>query len=152
MADSGACTTGQPSTQARVGVECAMETRPIPRTGEPLPIVGMGTWQTFDRGPRDQARLVEVTKHFFAAGGRLIDSSPMYGRAEETVGDVVTTVAGARPFLATKVWTRGREQGIAEMERSMRRMRTRQIDLMQIHNLLDWRTHLPVLRQWKGEQ
>lgn len=127
-----------------------MLTRPIPRTGEPLPVIGLGTWQTFDVGgaPDERAPLVDVIRRFAAAGGRLIDSSPMYGNAEEVTGDVVAA-AGAAPFLATKVWTSGKQAGIDQMKRSMRRMRTTRMDLMQIHNLLDWRTHLPVLREWK---
>lgn len=131
-----------------------MKARSIPRTGELLPVIGLGTWQTFDVGParEGRVRLVEVARRFFAAGARVIDSSPMYGRAEEVVGEVLAELGeGApRPFLATKVWTRGRAQGVAEMERSMRRMRASCIDLMQIHNLLDWQTHLPVLREWKA--
>ena len=129
-----------------------MHTRPIPRTGELLPVIGLGTWQTFDVGtaPAEREPLVEVLRGFLAGGARLIDSSPMYGRAEEVTGDVVAAAgAAAPPFLATKVWTSGKQAGIDQMTRSMRRMRTTRLDLMQIHNLLDWRTHLPVLREWK---
>lgn len=131
-----------------------MLTRPIPRTGEELPVVGLGTWQTFDVGPSAHARapLLEVVKRFLAAGARVIDSSPMYGAAEGVTGDLLRELGdAARPFLATKVWTRGRAQGVAEMNRSFERMATKQMDLMQIHNLLDWQTHLPVLREWKAE-
>ena len=130
-----------------------MRTRPIPRTGEQLPVIGMGTYRTFDVGESDQSRkaLREVLRQLFAGGGRVIDSSPMYGRAEEVVGALVDPTE--RPFLATKVWTTGREQGIEEMRRSMRRMAPhaggRPFDLMQIHNLVDWRTHLATLRGWK---
>jgi aryl-alcohol dehydrogenase-like predicted oxidoreductase len=130
-----------------------MNTRPIPRTGELLPIIGLGTWQTFDVGadPADRAPLAEVLARFLAAGGRLIDSSPMYGNAETVVGDLRAERGGADPvFLATKVWTSGKREGIAEMKRSMQRMRTEKMDLMQVHNLLDWKTHLPVLRDWKA--
>ena len=129
-----------------------MLTRPIPRTGEALPVIGLGTWQVFDVEDTDRARapLVEVMRTFLAAGGRLIDSSPMYGHAEEVTGAVVAAAgADATPFLATKVWTSGKRAGLEQMRRSMRRMRTERMDLMQIHNLLDWRTHLPVLREWK---
>lgn len=132
-----------------------MNTRAIPRTGERLPVIGLGSWRTFDVGTSrtDRAPLIEVTRRFFAAGGRVIDSSPMYGRSEEVIGDVLAEVGRVdpAPFLATKVWTRGKRQGVAEMERSMRRMRAPCMDLMQIHNLLDWETHLPVLREWKAE-
>ena len=124
-----------------------MRTRVIPKTGEELPVVGMGTWQTFDGG--DPAKLRLVLKHFFEAGGRVIDSSPMYGRSEQTVGELLTS----RPFLATKVWTTGRDEGIATMKRSMSLMWPasdgRAFDLMQIHNLLDWKTHVKTLRSWK---
>src|SRR5688572_10567485 len=128
-------------------------TRPIPRSGEQLPVVGLGTWQTFDVGAGADTRkpIVEVLTAYFAAGGRLIDSSPMYGRAEEVTGDEVATVKPATaPFLATKVWTSGKQDGIDQMERSLKRMRTKKMDLMQVHNLLDVKTHLPVLRDWKA--
>jgi diketogulonate reductase-like aldo/keto reductase len=127
-----------------------MLTRPIPRTQEALPIIGLGTWQAFDVDPARRAPQVEVMKQFLAAGGRVIDSSPMYGKAEGVVGDVLADLgATATPFFATKVWTRGKREGLAEMERSRQRMRAARIDLMQIHNLLDWQTHLPVLRELK---
>jgi len=130
-----------------------MTTRAIPKSGEKIPCVGLGTWQTFDVGdsPGERAAVVEVLRGFFGAGGRVIDSSPMYGRAEEVTGDGVAALGGApAPFLATKVWTSGRERGISEMDRSLRRLRTKKLDLMQVHNLLDWKTHLPVLREWKA--
>jgi diketogulonate reductase-like aldo/keto reductase len=122
------------------------------RGGEAFPVIGMGTYDTFDVGEaaEERAPLVEVVRIFAAAGGRVVDSSPMYGRAEAVVGQVVPA-AGVPPlFLATKVWTRGKAQGIAQMQTSMRRMGTERLDLMQIHNLLDWRTHLPTLRDWKA--
>ncbi len=130
-----------------------IHTRAIPKSKEQLPVVGLGTWQTFDVGTGAAARkpIAEVLKLFLAAGARVIDSSPMYGQAEEVTGDELATVgtSSGAPFLATKVWTRGKREGIAEMERSMKRMRTQRMDLMQIHNLLDYKTHLPVLREWK---
>ena len=132
-----------------------MRTRPVPRTGEQLPVIGMGTYRTFDVSESDESRkpLREVLRRLFEGGGRVIDSSPMYGRAEEVVGALVDPAQ--RPFLATKVWTSGREQGIEQMRRSMQRMapgaRGRPFDLMQIHNLVDWRTHLPTLRAWKED-
>jgi diketogulonate reductase-like aldo/keto reductase len=127
-----------------------MLTRSIPRTGEALPVIGMGTWQTFDVGAKERAGLVPVLNALLAAGGKVIDSSPMYGQAEEATGDVIAR-AGAvgKPFLATKVWTSGKAAGIKEMTRSLARLRVEQLDLMQVHNLLDWETHLPVLREWK---
>ncbi len=131
-----------------------MQTRKIPSTGELLPVIGCGTWRTFDVGasPAERAPLAEVIRVLFEVGGSVIDSSPMYGRAEGVVGHLLAA-AGTRDkaFLATKVWTSGREAGIAQMNESFRLLRTRRIDLMQIHNLLDWQTHLPTLRAWKKE-
>jgi diketogulonate reductase-like aldo/keto reductase len=130
-----------------------MRTRPIPRTGEELPVIGMGTWRTFDvDGASEKERLREVLRRLFEAGGRVIDSSPMYGRAEQTVGELLGP--SPRPFLATKVWTSGRDEGIAQMRRSMKLMwpggfQGKAFDLMQIHNLVDWRTHVSTLREWK---
>jgi diketogulonate reductase-like aldo/keto reductase len=135
----------------------AMLTRAIPRSGERIPAIGLGTWQTFDVGKSasERAPLVEVLRRFFAAGGRVIDSSPMYGRAEEVVGEVLAELGALdTPFRATKVWTTGKKEGLEQMERSRRRMRadaTHPMDLMQVHNLQDWKTHLPVLRDWKRE-
>jgi diketogulonate reductase-like aldo/keto reductase len=131
-----------------------MISRPIPSTGEAMPVVGLGTWQVFDVGADPAARqpLREVLRHVFDAGGKMIDTSPMYGRAEGVTGDLVAELeARPRAFLATKVWTRGREQGIAQIERSARLLRSPVIDLVQIHNLLDWRTHLATLRQMKEQ-
>ncbi|MDI3380087.1 aldo/keto reductase [Xenophilus aerolatus] len=139
------------ATRAQTG---AMHTRPIPSSGETLPVIGCGTWLGFDHAPgsADYQRLPGVLAALFAAGGRVIDSSPMYGRAEENTGTLLAAAAGgATPFLATKVWTRGREAGIAQMEESMRRLRTQRIDLMQIHNLVDWKVHLATLRDWKAK-
>jgi diketogulonate reductase-like aldo/keto reductase len=131
----------------------AMISRPIPSSGEAMPIVGLGTSQTFDVGADERARqpLTAVLQAFVDASGRIIDTSPMYGRAEAVTGDLVAT-AGVRPrvFLATKVWTSGREAGIAQMRRSAELLKSPVIDLMQIHNLLDWRTHLATLRAMKA--
>ena len=131
-----------------------MQARKIPSTGESLPVVGCGTWRTFDVGaaPAERAPLAEVLRVLFDAGGSVIDSSPMYGKAEGVVGDLLAA-AGTRDkaFLATKVWTSGREAGIAQMEQSFQRLRTPRIDLLQVHNLVDWRTHLATLRDWKAQ-
>ena len=138
----------------------AMMTRKIPRSGETLPVIGLGTWQTFDvgEGAPERAALSEVLAAFLDAGGRVVDSSPMYGRAEATVGDLLAGLGARaegtrRPFLATKIWTTGTARGEEQMATSARRMRRQpphQIDLMQIHNLQDWRTHLATLRDWKA--
>lgn len=132
----------------------ALHRRPIPASGETLPVIGLGTWRGFDVGekPAERAPLREVVATLVAQGGRVIDSSPMYGRAEAVTGDLVAQAnVREKTFLATKVWTSGREAGIAQMTRSLRLLRTERLDLMQIHNLLDWRTHLPTLRAWKDE-
>jgi diketogulonate reductase-like aldo/keto reductase len=117
-------------------------------------VIGCGTWQTFDVGATSEERapLQEVLRILFAAGGSVIDSSPMYGRSEQVVGELLAQ-AGAqdKAFVATKVWTRGRDSGIKQMQRSMQLLGKEPIDLMQIHNLVDWRTHLQTLRQWKEQ-
>ncbi|MDP1536234.1 MAG: aldo/keto reductase [Burkholderiales bacterium] len=127
-------------------------TRPIPRSSERLPAVGLGTWQVFDV-PENQlggTELREVMRRFIALGGKVIDSSPMYGHSEAAVGTLATALNARKSlFLATKVWTSGRAAGIRQMEESMRLLQTNVIDLMQVHNLLDLKTHLPVLREWK---
>jgi diketogulonate reductase-like aldo/keto reductase len=131
-----------------------MLTRPIPSTGEVLPVIGLGTWRAFDVGMGEAARrpLRKVLRLFLDAGGRIIDSSPMYGSAEAVTGDLLADIPGApRPFLATKVWTTGAERGILQMQRSAQLLRAEPIDLMQIHNLVDWRTHLASLRRMKEE-
>ena len=140
---------------ARPGIAAAAEpiqTRPIPRTGEALPVVGLGTWRTFDVGSSPEARapLAEVLQRFVELGGRAVDSSPMYGAAEAVVGDLAAErgLSGSL-FLATKVWTSGRAAGVAQMEQSLRHLRARRLDLMQVHNLQDWRTHLRTLREWQ---
>ncbi|MSQ59666.1 MAG: aldo/keto reductase [Betaproteobacteria bacterium] len=128
--------------------------RPIPSSGERIPVVGLGTYQAFDAGASsaEQAPLVEVLRTLVARGGSVIDSSPMYGRAETAVGEVATAAGVANQlFYATKVWTSGKEAGIAQMEESFRRMRVSRMDLMQIHNLVDWRTHTATLKDWKAK-
>ncbi len=130
----------------------AMITRPIPSSGEAMPVVGLGTSQVFDVGEGAAARqpLAEVLRLLLDSGGKIIDTSPMYGRAEAVTGDLVAEAgARARVFLATKVWTSGREAGIAQMRRSAELLKSPVLDLIQVHNLLDWRTHLATLRQMK---
>jgi diketogulonate reductase-like aldo/keto reductase len=128
--------------------------RAIPSSGEKIPLVGLGSWQVFDVGPEAAQRqpLEEVLSRFVALGGRVVDSSPMYGRAEQVIGDIATKLdLHASLFLATKVWTTGKDEGIASMERSLARFQTKKIDLMQVHNLVDARTHLATLRDWKEQ-
>ena len=130
-----------------------MLTRPIPSTSEPLPVIGLGTWQTFDVGAERAAldQRKEVLRILLEGGGKVIDSSPMYGRAEAVVGTLLTEMqARSKTFLATKVWTSGESAGVAQMKASAAKLPV--IDLMQIHNLLDWRTHLKTLRAWKEQK
>ena len=131
-----------------------MGTRAIPSTGERLPMVGVGTSRTFDvrLGSESRARLHEVLKVMADAGGTVIDSSPMYGAAERVSGELLADL-GARDkyFIATKVWTSGREAGITQMKRSLALFKTDKIELMQVHNLVDWRTQLKTVQQWKAE-
>jgi diketogulonate reductase-like aldo/keto reductase len=129
-----------------------MITRPIPRTGEQLPVIGLGTWQTFNVGAdaKERAPLKDVLKRFLERGGRVIDSSPMYDRAELVVGDLLTELGQARtPFLASKVWTMGKAEGEQQMRTSIQRMGRGRMDLMQVHNLVDAKTHLATLREWQ---
>jgi len=127
--------------------------RSIPRSGEQLPVLGLGTYIVLDvpPGASELPELKEVLKTFTAGGARLIDSSPMYGRAEAVVGELVAA-ANLREsvFLATKVWTSGRDAGVRQMQDSLRLMRTQRIDLMQVHNLLDLATHTKTLNEWKA--
>ena len=129
-------------------------TRPVPSTGEMIPAVGLGTWQTFDVSDSEEERapLKEVLATLISKGGRVVDSSPMYGRSEEVVGDLSTALRiNSRLFIATKVWTTGRENGIRQMNESLRLMRREKVELMQIHNLTDWETHIKTLREWKEQ-
>lgn len=127
--------------------------RAIPSSGELLPVVGLGTSRVFNVTPSasELAPLREVVRELVAAGGEVVDTSPMYGHSEDVVGRLSAELA-LRPklFLATKVWTSGKEAGIRQMEESMRKLGASTIDLMQVHNLLDTETHLATLREWKG--
>lgn len=128
--------------------------RPVPSSGELIPCIGVGTWQTFDVGnsEKDRQPLREVLKTLIAKGGSVVDSSPMYGRSEEVVGDLSSELnLNQKLFIATKVWTTGKDSGIRQMNDSFRLMRRKKIELMQIHNLQDWQTHLQTLRKWKDE-
>jgi aryl-alcohol dehydrogenase-like predicted oxidoreductase len=131
-----------------------MLTRQIPASGEEVPVVGLGTWQTFDVGPRapERAALQEVLRNFAELGGTLVDTSPMYGNAETVLGDLISAL-DLRPklFVATKVWISGREAGIRQMEASLRKLRTETVDLMQVHNLVDVDNHLDTLQGWKRD-
>jgi len=131
-----------------------MRTRTIPSSGEALPVIGCGTYVGFDQAP-DSPGYAEppgVVDALFAAGGSVIDSSPMYGRAEATAGEILAQGGRrARAFVATKVWTRGRAEGVRQMEASLGLLRSDRVELMQVHNLVDWKPHLATLRAWKAE-
>ena len=129
--------------------------KPIPATGETIPAIGMGTWLTFNVAPYTEARKrrVEVLRTFFASGGRLVDSSPMYGLAEAAVGYCREQLDGApQLFSATKVWIPTEVAGVAQMNLSFKLWGLTQFDLMQVHNLLDWESHLPTLKEWKSQK
>lgn len=126
----------------------------IPKTGEMLPVIGMGTSRTFDAVGNSElhARLIQVTQTFFDLGGGMIDSSPMYGSAEEMIGKLLPEIKGKKNlFAATKVWIEGKEEGIAQMEKSRQLWGIDRFDLMQIHNLVDWETQLETLKEMKAE-
>ncbi len=151
---------GAPAALAMSRVEAdsastGMFERPIPATGERLPVVGVGTWQTFDVGTdaAERAPLREVLTLFSESGGKVIDSSPMYGGSESVVGELSAQL-GLRPklFVATKVWTSGRAEGIRQMELSFKRLRVQKMDLMQVHNLVDVATHTRTLLDWEQQQ
>ena len=128
--------------------------RRIPGSGMELPIIGLGTYSTFDVGndPSERAAVREVLRLFVEHDGAVVDSSPMYGSAESVTGDMTAELTlRDRLFLATKVWTSGETAGIEQMQTSFKRLRTTHVDLMQVHNLLDWRTHLRTLRAWKDD-
>ena len=130
----------------------SLNTRPIPSSGETLPVIGCGTYIGFDVAPGSAgyAQLPGVLETLFAAGGSVLDSSPAYGCAETTAGELLAA-SGSRPkaFIASNVWTSGREAGMAQMEQSFAQLATSHIDLMQVHNLVNWRTQLATLRQLK---
>lgn len=159
MADQRPATLPSPTSPATLPEKPTpggktMLTRAIPSSNEPLPVIGLGTYRGFDVATSSPAykQLRSVLDALFEAGGSVIDSSPMYGRAEQTTGELLSIHEPRSPaFLATKVWTRGRSEGIAQMEQSFKLLRTERIDLMQIHNLVDWRIHLPTLREWKEQ-
>ena len=142
---------------APAGLRAAEKTlirKAIPGTAETLPVIGLGTWQTFDVGSDEAALsgLADVLQAFFANGGKLIDSSPMYGTSEQVIGELLKRVGNRdKLFAATKVWTDGEQAGIRQMEDSLRKWGISRFDLMQIHNLRDWQTHLKTLRVWQAE-
>jgi aryl-alcohol dehydrogenase-like predicted oxidoreductase len=147
---AGAALVDSAAVSARSSVPL---TRIVPSTGEPLHAVGMGSWITFDVGndPSERAIRVQILERFFSNGGAMIDSSPMYGRSEEVIGHCLGRVKNKHSlFSATKVWMLGRRFGISQMRHSEALWGTNGFDLMQVHNLVDWETHLETLRAWKS--
>lgn len=129
----------------------ALHRKPIPGTTVTLPALGMGTWITFNVPPLSAARRerVDVLRAFFAAGGQLVDSSPMYGLAEAVVGHCLERLDAPPLFAATKVWTPTRLAGVAQMKLSQSLWGVERFDLMQVHNMVDWESHLDTLREWR---
>ncbi|MCU7494922.1 MAG: aldo/keto reductase [Ignavibacteria bacterium] len=128
--------------------------RKIPSTGEMMPVIGLGSWLQFDVGssPAEREPLREVLRKMAELGGKMIDSSPMYGKSEKVIGDLTNELGIADSFFyATKVWTSGEKPGIEQMESSLRKMRRSTMDLIEVHNLLDWKTHMRTLNKWKKE-
>ncbi len=150
----GACTLTLPCSRLLQASGSSPVTRSVPSSGELIPVVGMGSSRTFDvdSSPQKLAQLSKIMKAFFDHGGAVIDSSPMYGSAESRIGDVLRDMAKhPEVFAATKVWTNGRESGIEQMQTSARRMNVERFDLIAVHNLRDWKTHLQTLKKWKSE-
>jgi diketogulonate reductase-like aldo/keto reductase len=126
--------------------------REIPKTGEQLPIIGLGTWETFDidKSAQEMSQLKELLQLMINKGGKVADTSPMYGFAERNLGMLGTDLGlNDKLFIATKVWTQGKAKGIEQMNNSFSMLKRKQMDLMQIHNLVDWQTHMSTLREWK---
>jgi diketogulonate reductase-like aldo/keto reductase len=142
-------TSAREATTMQNGGTTTMHARPIGRSGESLPVIGMGSSNTFDVGvaPDERAPLLDVLRELTAAGGSVVDTSPMYGRSEGVLGDLIEEL-GLRPklWIATKVWTKGREAGEQQIAASMRELKVQRLELLQIHNLLDWQAHVPTLR------
>ena len=136
----------------RARAQSAGVTKTIPSTGEELPVIGGGTWQTFDVGA-DSAKRAQLAEVLQLLGRGVVDSSPMYGSSESVAGDLIAEL-GLRNklFLATKVWTNGREAGGRQMETSFKRLRVKRMDLMQVHNLMDVATHTETLLEWKAKK
>src|SRR6202795_459250 len=149
---SGAVALGAMLMPAESSGDGVLERR-IPKTGESVPAIGLGTWQVFDVAGHaaDMAQARDTLKAFVGLGARVVDSSPMYGSSESVTGQLASELGvRAKLFVATKVWTSGRQAGIRQMEDSMRRLRIERLDLMQVHNLVDAGTHLATLSDWKA--
>ena len=141
-----------PSLQAAPATAPVL-TRPIPSSGEQIPVIGLGSWITFNvgRDPQARAECGDVMRQFFVGGGRLIDSSPMYGSAQDVIGEAVQAIKPPRLFSADKVWISGGARGPQQIETSRRLWRVPRFDLLQVHNLLSWEEHLKTLQAMKKE-
>ena len=131
-----------------------MHARPIPSSGEDMPVIGLGTYKVFDvAGSHEEiATRRAIVDMLAAAGGSVVDTSPMYNRSEKVIGDVIASGSERKKlFLATKVWTNGRDAGIGQMGRSAELMKTDVIDLMQVHNLRDTDVHMATIRDWQEQ-
>jgi diketogulonate reductase-like aldo/keto reductase len=151
LAAAGTCAALRPS--AALAQPRPLLTRPIPSTGEPLPVVGLGSWITFNVGDDPVAKdaCADVMRSFAEAGGRMIDSSPMYGSSQDTIGYGLRKAAlGARIFSADKVWISSGGEGRGQIERSLRKWQLNRFDLLQVHNMLAWQEHLPTLFAMKA--
>ena len=145
------CATSGASLASQQGG--ALIHRRIPSSGESIPVIGLGTSGPFEVGidAKEREPLAAVLESFFEAGATMIDTSPMYSSAETVLGDLLTADMQAKAFIATKVWTRGKREGLVQMTRSMELLRRKKVELMQVHNLLDFEVHLKTLRRWKEE-
>jgi diketogulonate reductase-like aldo/keto reductase len=146
---------GLPALAGAASNAGAYHSRIIPSSGQKISAIGMGSWLTYDIDINDPGieERVAILQHFFAAGGEMIDSSPMYGRSEAVIGKCLAELGHPKKtFSATKVWTRGRDAGIAQMHRSETLWQTPRFNLMQIHNLLDWQAHIETLIEWKKQR
>src|SRR5438876_4688310 len=149
---TGACALGALLMPVESPAASGPLARRVPKTGEAIPAVGLGTWQVFDvaSDAKEKAQAQETLKVFVELGGRVIDSSPMYGSSESVTGELAAALGvKAKLFVATKVWTTGRQAGIRQMEESLRKLGVERLDLMQVHNLTDVQTHLAILGDWK---
>ena len=134
--------------------ERKMIDRLIPASGERLPVIGLGTYSVFDvdSAPTEITKRREIVELLLGEGGSVVDTSPMYNRSESVIGDIIEAGAPRKPmFIATKVWTDGRDTGIEQMRRSAELMNTEVIDLMQVHNLRDTRTHMKTIHEWQEQ-
>jgi len=151
----GACLGAWGALAARplFAASAPLITRPIPSSGEAIPVIGLGSWITFNvgRDPQARAECAAVMRQFFGGGGRMVDSSPMYGSAQDVIGAAVQSLEPARLFAADKVWIGDGARGPAQIETSRRLWRVPRFDLLQVHNLLAWQDHLPQLLAMKRE-